>query len=91
MHSASQTVQICTSIGSICGDVGTHEQEGRGGEGYTGIEGDCERGNAVIEDTFGTGDGWNFSGWISGTLISEMRGLIQELGWLQFVSKITSL
>ena len=60
-------------------------------EGYTGIEGDCERGNAVIEDTFGTGDGWNFSGWISGTLISEMRGLIQELGWLQFVSKITSL
>ena len=50
-----------------------------------------ERGNAVIEDTFGTGDGWNFSGWISGTLISEMRGLIQELGWLQFVSKITSL
>ena len=69
----------------------TYEQEGRGGEGYNGIEGDCERGNAVIEDIFGTGDGWNFSRWISGTLISEMRGLIQELGWLQSVSKITSL
>ena len=95
MHSASQTVQICTSIsiGSICGGVGTYEQEGRGGEGYNGIEGDCERGNAVIEDIFGTGDGGNFSRWISGTLISEMRGLIQKLGWLQLqsVSKITSL
>ena len=63
MHSTSQTVQICTSIsiGSICGDVGTYEQEGRGGEGYNGIEADSERGNAVIEDIFGTGDGWNFS------------------------------
>ena len=50
MHSASQTVQICTCI-----DVGRYEQEGRGGEGYNGIEGDCERGNAVIEDIFGTG------------------------------------
>ena len=42
-------------------DVGTYEQEGRGGEGYNGIEADSERGNAVIEDIFGTGDGWNFS------------------------------
>ena len=52
MHSASQTVQICTciSIGSICGDVGRYEQEGRGGEGYNGIEGDCERGNAVTNN-----------------------------------------
>ena len=84
MHSASQTVQICTCIciGSICGDVGTYEQEGRGGEGYNGIEGDFERGNAVIEDISRTGDGWK-------TLISEMRGLMQELGWLQSVSKIT--
>ena len=52
MHSASQTAQICTciSIDSICGDVGIYEQEGGGGEGYNGIDGDCERGNAVIED-----------------------------------------
>ena len=58
MHSASQTAQICTciSIDSICGDVGIYEQEGGGGEGYHGIDGDCERGNAVIEDIFGTGE-----------------------------------
>ena len=93
VHSASQTVQICTniSIGSICWDVGTYEREGRRREGYNGIEGDCERGNTVIEDIFGTGDGWNFCRWISGTLISEMMGLMQELDWLQFVSKVLSL
>ena len=58
MHSASQTVQICTSISisSICGNVGTYEQEGSVGEGYNDIVGDCERDNAVIEDIFGTGD-----------------------------------
>ena len=61
MHYASQTVQIYTtiSIGGMCGDVGTYEQEGRGREGYNGIEGYCEGGNAVIEDLFGAGDAWN--------------------------------
>ena len=63
----------------------------RGGEGYNGIEGDFEKGNAVIEDISGTGDGWNFSRWISAPLISEMRALMQELGWLQSVLEITSL
>ena len=81
----------CISIGSFCRDVGTYEQEGRGGEGYNCIEGDFERGNAVIEDISGTGDGWNFTRWISGMLVSEMRGLMQELGWLRSVSKITPL
>ena len=76
MHSASQTMQICTciSIGSICGDVGTYEQEGRGGEGYNGIEGNCERGNAVIEDIFGTGDGLEL--FSLDFRYTQMRGLI---------------
>ena len=66
---------------SICGDVRTYEEGGRGEGGYNGTEGHCKRGCTVIEDNIGTGVGRTFSRWISGRVISEMRKFIQRT-WL---------